>query len=66
MPRDFWNTQGENSPTAKLNEQKVMEIKKMLRDGATQREAAAAFGIAVSTVNRIVQGLSWSHVKLPK
>jgi len=66
MTKPVWGAKGEKSPTAKLNEKKVLEIKKMLRDGAKQRDVAEAFGVAPSTINRIVQGLSWSHVRLPK
>lgn len=66
MPKPYWGAKGEDSRTAKLNENKVLEIKMMLRDGATQRDVAKAFGIAVSTVNSIANNRSWQHVKLPK
>jgi hypothetical protein len=53
---------GERCPLAKLTEEKVIAIRLMCKHGATQKEAAARFGIARNTVSLIVNNLRWSHI----
>ena len=51
------------SPTAKLNEQQVLEIVDLYRtSNYDQKEIAEMFGITQSTVSSICRGASWSRV----
>lgn len=63
MPNS-WGARGSDSPTSKLTEAQVRTIKLMLRDGTAHQHIAVAFGVAPSTISRIAQGLSWSHVRI--
>lgn len=47
---------------AKLNEDKVKEIKIMIRDGVKQTEIAKHFGVLQSNISHIKSGKLWSHV----
>ena len=48
-----------------LTTERVMEIKRLLRDGAVQAHIAKRFGISVSHINGIKMGRSWKHIKDP-
>jgi hypothetical protein len=54
---------GTNAWNAKLTEEKVADIRRLSSDGRKHRSIAAEFGINVCTVNDVVTGRSWSHVK---
>jgi hypothetical protein len=47
-----------------LDEDKVRSIKQLIKDGARNKDIAAAFGIKPGIVSAIKNGLSWRHVKL--
>ena len=47
-----------------LDDAKVLQIKKRLRDGDDPKEIAAAFGITVKHLGKIRRGTSWGHVVL--
>ncbi len=54
---------GENHPTAKLNDQQVMEIRRDCRSGRTTRKAMASkFGVSRASIDQIVQGRTWKHL----
>jgi len=54
---------GEKHPNSKLTEQKVIQIKLLLKDGIlTQQEIADMFGVSRRTISYIKIGRSWSHV----
>lgn len=53
---------GSRCPTAKLTEQDVVCIKKMLADGISTREIAERFGVKQPTISNIKTGVTWSHV----
>ena len=59
---------GERSPTAKLNENKVKEIKKRVIIGSRHisntTDLAKEFGVNHSTILKIAKGQSWKHVKI--
>lgn len=55
---------GEQHGCAVLTEAQVVEIKKKLRSGATQRGLADAYGMSLSTINHINTGRLWSHVEV--
>lgn len=55
---------GEKNPTAKLNDIKVIEIRKHLKNKINQHEIAKMYGVNVSTINRINKNHLWEHIKL--
>jgi hypothetical protein len=58
-----WLTQKENSrrrPATKLNEEIVNLIKKNVTAGQTQTSQAIAYGVACSTISKIVAGRRWA------
>lgn len=50
---------GEGHPQAKLTAASVLDIRKRLRLGASQRAVALAYGVAQSTVGKIAAGRTW-------
>jgi len=54
---------GENARNVKLNDQKVIEIKKMFAKNITNYKIAKQFGLAQSTIANIRNNRSWSHIK---
>jgi len=55
---------GENSPTAKITEVDVREIRKRYEAGGiTQRDLGKEYGLHNSTVSEIVRRKRWGHVK---
>lgn len=54
---------GSRSPTAKLSETKVVEIRNLKGAGFKNEELAARFGVNKSTIKRVMSGEHWSHVK---
>ena len=54
---------GEDSGTAKLNEEKVKEIKKLLSENKlTQSEIGIKYNVSHRTISNIKIGKSWGHV----
>lgn len=51
-------------PVQKLDFQKVVEIKEMIKGGKDKKEIAEKFGVAWCTVRDIECGRSWSHTNL--
>lgn len=54
---------GEKNPHAKLTENEVKEIKRLLPTH-TVRWIAQKYGIHTSTIHQIARGLTWRHVKV--
>lgn len=54
---------GVNSPSAKLTEEDVREIKRMLTEGYKYKEIAGKFNINVRHVGKIKSGELWKGVK---
>jgi len=50
---------GKANPMARLTEEAVAAMRAEHAAGATQRDLAKRYGVAVMTVNRAVRGLSW-------
>lgn len=74
----FWGTKADNSADmvrkqrqkigtevhgAKLDADKVRDIRRRISSGQSQAEVAAVFGIAQSNVYLIANGKTWSHVR---
>jgi hypothetical protein len=55
---------GVRNGRAKLTEAAVLEIRRRLAAGESQRKTAATFGIDPRTVKDIKTGKIWSHLKL--
>lgn len=54
---------GETHPTAKLNDQQVIEIRRRCREGSAARKAMASkFGVSRASIDQIVQGRIWKHL----
>ncbi len=54
---------GNEQPTAKLNDQKVLEIRAAARLGEKHYLIAKRFGVSAELINRVVRGDAWTHVK---
>lgn len=58
-------SRGSKNPSAKLDENKVREIKKLLLEGnLKQHQIASMFNISRVTIGFIKNGRLWTHVKL--
>lgn len=55
---------GEQSPSAKLNDDAVRDIKRRLRAGETHRSLATEYGISTGTIGFIARGETWGHVTI--
>lgn len=51
---------------SKLRASDVVEIRARAADGESQARIAEAFGIAQSSVSKIVSGRRWEHIPMPK
>jgi|SRR5690625_633771 len=56
---------GERSPSARLKETDVVELRTRYAAGAAASALAAEYGVAESTVRGIVLGLKWKHTGGP-
>ena len=56
------NIRGESHGSAKLRGQDVREIRKLISGGMTQAWVAKRFGVARTTVRKIISGETWSHI----
>lgn len=54
---------GEKSGLAKLTEDNVREIKRMISEGVKQKDIAATFNVNKSTITLIKKGERWAHIK---
>jgi len=54
---------GVNNPSAKLNEEQVIQIRKLHSEGRSKLSIAKEFGCGWSTVARIIKGTHWAHIK---
>lgn len=55
--------EGTKNPSAKLNEENVKEIKKMLKDGYGPTFIGKKFDVSKTTILRIKTGTHWKHVE---
>jgi hypothetical protein len=55
---------GERHNLAKLDDQKVREIKHRLANKEFARDIAADYGVTIYTIREISQGKTWTHIKL--
>lgn len=60
---DIKNARGVAHGLAKLNEQQVSEIKRLLAEKQQQKVIAARFGVNHRTIYSIASGRTWRHVQ---
>lgn len=53
---------GEAHPNAKLTDAQVVEIRRRLAEGESQRALARAFGVSKPAIGRIARGRGWAHL----
>jgi hypothetical protein len=53
---------GSRHGCAKLDEQKVAEIKRRIQAGESQKTLAAEYGVTPGAINHIAKGRQWRHV----
>lgn len=65
FPRKHTSLRGDMLPNAKLNEEKVRDIKLRLARGEQQSEIAVRYGVKRTTIWRVAHGIQWNWVKPP-
>lgn len=53
---------GSNHHMSKMNEEDILTIRRMIKQGSSRKEMADRFGVHVATIGRIVTKKRWSHV----
>ena len=53
---------GEARSAAKLTEESVRAVRRLVKDGCSQRKIAWMLGVSQSAICHVVSGRSWSHV----
>lgn len=53
---------GVDRPCAKLNPQKVIEIREYIERGYTNKELGRMYGVDPATIMSIKKGLTWKHI----
>lgn len=56
------NRKGVQVNFAKLDDNKVIEIRDCVRLGASQQQMATRFNVAVSTISAIINNKTWKHI----
>ena len=59
---DHRRKRGEDSPTAKLNDAQVKELRHLHERGTSTRSLAIHFGVGIATVYRTIRRETWKHV----
>ena len=59
---DSTRPRGSRHANAKLTEEQVVIVRKLVREGRSRRSIAARIGVHKSTVERAVNYETWSHV----
>lgn len=57
------SNKGIQNGRAKLNEQDVLEIRKLLQEGLSSSKIANRFGVGKTAISDIKNGKTWSHVQ---
>lgn len=55
--------EGSKSSSAKLNDNKIIEIRKLHAEGMSDTEIAKKYGVCRQTINTIINNKRWKHVK---
>ena len=54
---------GVDLPHSKLDENKVREIRRLVASGLSMASVARMYGVAATSIHKIVSGRSWRHVQ---
>jgi hypothetical protein len=54
---------GENHSQSRLNDEKIREIRRLVKSGIAQTHVARKFGIHQSQISNIARGRAWAHVQ---
>ena len=61
--KNTWTKSGEENPTSKLTNEKVLAIREMYSAGnTTMQKVGEVFGITAAHVCNIVRRISWKHI----
>lgn len=63
MVRKGRQAKGEANGGAKLNENQVLEIKKLIKFGVRVVDIAKEYGVHRTTIHRITNGTKWKHLE---
>lgn len=53
---------GERNGRAILTEEKVIRAKELKRQGETYKSIAESMGVTISTIHKVVKGITWKHL----
>lgn len=53
---------GMNGPAAKLTDEKVLDIRRRIAEGAKQQDLADEYGVAKGTIGFIARRETWAHI----
>lgn len=56
---------GELNPGAKLRDEDIPEIIKMLESGLLQKDVGEVFGVGQQAISKIYSKKHWAHIQLP-
>lgn len=57
------SNKGEDSPVAKLNDEKVREIRKKRKAGAKVKDLGKEYNVYFSTIKKVIYRNTWKHVE---
>ena len=60
---NIFKAHGSKNGKAKLTESEVLLIRQLFNSGLSKKELAKRFGVAITTIERIVNRQTWKHVK---
>lgn len=63
-PKYLNRDKGSKHRNAKLTEEQVVDIKRMLIDKISLRKIASKFNVSTNPINDIAKGLTWTHVEV--
>lgn len=53
---------GSAVPSAKLNEAKVLEIRRLAKEGVKRKKLCSIFGVGSSVMTKVINRTAWKHV----
>jgi hypothetical protein len=56
---------GSKNHSAKLDEETVLKIRREHKQGRTNKELAAEYGLTPTPMSQLLRGITWRHVPLP-
>lgn len=58
-----FDTSGINKPNSKLNDEKVIEIRRLHKEGIRYIDLSKKFNVSISVIGNVVRNETWKHVK---